>query len=129
MLAMIRRFSSIVHILHSGWDVIQLRRGSQPCSMIFVKFFYRSSESFFCRFDEATKHAFAGLYSGEIIMLELDNTGCKYVTTLKAHSGSVRALAWSPAQQMLFSGSFDHCVIVWDIGGKKGTAYELQGHQ
>ena len=28
-------------------------------------------------------------------------------------------------RQWLFSGSFDSLIIVWDIGGKKGTAYEL----
>ena len=31
--------------------------------------------------------------------------------------------------QLLFSGSYDHNVIVWDIGGRRGTTYELQGHK
>lgn len=44
-------------------------------------------------------------------------------------SGSVRALAWDAERQWLFSGSFDQSVIVWDIGGRRGTAYELQGHR
>ncbi|CAH2227897.1 jg26377, partial [Pararge aegeria aegeria] len=41
---------------------------------------------------------------------------------------SVRVLNWAPIPQLLFSGSFDQTIIVWDIGGQKGTAYELQGH-
>lgn len=28
----------------------------------------------------------------------------------------------------MYSGSFDNSIIVWDIGGGKGTALELQGH-
>ncbi|KOB70653.1 putative phosphoinositide-binding protein [Operophtera brumata] len=41
---------------------------------------------------------------------------------------SVRVLNWAAIPQLLFSGSFDQTIIVWDIGGQKGTAYELQGH-
>ena len=29
----------------------------------------------------------------------------------------------------LYSGSFDCSVFVWDIGGRKGTVYELHGHR
>lgn len=42
--------------------------------------------------------------------------------------GSVRALSWVAGPQLLFSGSFDQSVIVWDVGGRRGTVYELQGH-
>lgn len=80
------------------------------------------------RFDAQTKHAFVGDYSGQITMLKLDNNGVTVITTLKGHSGSIRSLAWDSERQMLFSGSFDHTVIVWDIGGQQGNAYELQGH-
>ncbi|KAF5303192.1 hypothetical protein FQA39_LY10105 [Lamprigera yunnana] len=80
------------------------------------------------QFDSQTKHAFVGDYSGHITMLELTNSGANFVTTLKGHSGSVRTLAWDFDRQMLFSGSFDQTVIVWDIGGQQGNAYELQGH-
>lgn len=62
-------------------------------------------------------------------MLKLSNNGVSVITTLKGHSGSVRTLSWDSERQMLFSGSFDQSVIVWDIGGQQGTAYELQGHQ
>lgn len=44
-------------------------------------------------------------------------------------SGGVTALCWDPVQRVLFSGSSDHSVIMWDIGGRKGTAIELQGHK
>lgn len=80
------------------------------------------------QYDSLSKHAFIGDYSGQIIMLKLDANGCSMVTTLKGHSGSVRALHWAAGPQLLFSGSFDKSVIVWDIGGRRGTAYELQGH-
>ena len=46
----------------------------------------------------------------------------------QGHNGSIRSLAWNVERQLLFSGSFDQSVIVWDIGGGKGTAFELQGH-
>ena len=44
-------------------------------------------------------------------------------------TGSVRSLAWDAQRSLLFSGSFDQSIIVWDIGGRQGTAFELQGHQ
>lgn len=44
-------------------------------------------------------------------------------------TGSVRSLAWDIHRSWLFSGSFDQSAIVWDIGGRKGTAFELQGHR
>ena len=43
-------------------------------------------------------------------------------------TGSVRALAWDPEKRLLFSGSFDESIIIWDIGGQQGTAFELHGH-
>lgn len=62
-------------------------------------------------------------------MLKVDGAGVKEITTFKGHTGSIRTLGWDPSQQRLFSGSFDQSVIVWDIGGQRGTAYELQGHR
>lgn len=80
-------------------------------------------------FDSQSKHAFIGDYSGVITMLKLDANQVTEITKLKGHSGSIRALEWDPSHQRLFSGSFDQCVIVWDIGGQEGTAYELNGHR
>lgn len=80
-------------------------------------------------FDSQSKFAFVGDYSGIITMLRLDPGGAHVFTSLKGHTGSIRALAWDSSNQRLFSGSFDQTVIVWDIGGRQGTAYELQGHQ
>ncbi|GAB6030951.1 WD repeat and FYVE domain-containing protein 2 [Chamberlinius hualienensis] len=81
------------------------------------------------QFDNQSKHAFVGDYSGHIFMLKVENNDCKLITTLKGHSGSIRCLAWDAEHQLLFSGSFDQIVIVWDIGGRQGNAYELQGHR
>lgn len=62
-------------------------------------------------------------------MLKLDNVGVNVITTLKGHSGSICALFWDSSSRQLFSGSYDQSVVAWDIGGRKGTAYELQGHR
>lgn len=76
-----------------------------------------------------TKHVFIGDASGQITMLKIEETGYKPITTLKGHSASIRCLCWDSGKQMLFSGGCDQVIICWDIGGKRGTAYELQGHQ
>ncbi|XP_069945318.1 WD repeat and FYVE domain-containing protein 2 isoform X2 [Cherax quadricarinatus] len=80
------------------------------------------------QYDAKSKHTFVGDYSGQITMLKLEETGPQVITVLKGHNGSIRSLAWDIDRQLLFSGSFDQSVIVWDIGGGKGTAFELQGH-
>ena len=87
---------------------------------------------------------FVGDYAGHITMLKVDeaiaqssigNSGgvvsgvIRYVTVLKSHQGSIRALTWDSQSQFLYSGSFDQQVIAWDIGGQCGTAYEMNGHQ
>ena len=35
----------------------------------------------------------------------------------------------SYCRNWLYSGSFDCSVFVWDIGGRRGTVYELHGHR
>uniref|UniRef100_A0A8K9UI06 FYVE-type domain-containing protein n=1 Tax=Oncorhynchus mykiss TaxID=8022 RepID=A0A8K9UI06_ONCMY len=80
------------------------------------------------QFDVETRHAFVGDYSGQVTILKLELDSCSLVTTFKGHTGNVTALCWDPVQRVLFSGSADHSIIMWDIGGGKGTAIELQGH-
>uniref|UniRef100_A0A4W5NLP2 WD repeat and FYVE domain containing 2 n=1 Tax=Hucho hucho TaxID=62062 RepID=A0A4W5NLP2_9TELE len=80
------------------------------------------------QFDVETRHAFVGDYSGQVTILKLELDSCSLVTTFKGHTGNVTALCWDPVQRVLFSGSSDHSIIMWDIGGRKGTAIELQGH-
>ncbi|KAE8744925.1 hypothetical protein FOCC_FOCC008425 [Frankliniella occidentalis] len=94
--------------------------------------------------DSLAKMIFVGDYAGHITMLKVDegvaqssigNSGgvvsgvIRYVTNLKGHTGSIRALTWDSNGQFLYSGSFDQQVIAWDIGGQCGTAYEMNGHQ
>ncbi|CAI9719886.1 repeat and FYVE domain-containing 2-like [Octopus vulgaris] len=79
-------------------------------------------------FDEQSKYAFVGDYSGHISVLKVKNNCFDLITTFKGHSGSVRSLSWDSSRKLLFSGSFDQSIIVWDIGGRRGTAFELQGH-
>ncbi|XP_062521405.1 WD repeat and FYVE domain-containing protein 2-like [Corticium candelabrum] len=80
------------------------------------------------QFDAESQHAFVGDYSGAIHVIKLEKRSLTIVTTLKGHSGSVRAMAWDHERRLLFSGSYDQTVIVWDIGSQKGTAFELNGH-
>uniref|UniRef100_UPI00358F46A9 WD repeat and FYVE domain-containing protein 2-like n=1 Tax=Myxine glutinosa TaxID=7769 RepID=UPI00358F46A9 len=81
------------------------------------------------QFDVESRYAFVGDYSGQISVLKIDGMTCSTISTLKGHTGSVYALCWDPIQKLLFSGSSDNSVIVWDIGGQKGLAIELQGHR
>ncbi|XP_068685348.1 uncharacterized protein [Montipora foliosa] len=80
------------------------------------------------QFDADSKHVFVGDYGGHISVIKLENNSPSLVTTLNGHSGNVRALAWDPEKRLLFSGSFDESIIIWDIGGQQGTAFELHGH-
>lgn len=80
------------------------------------------------QFDDESKHTFVGDYSGTITIIRVSDNGHQLITCLNGHSGSIRSLAWDKSKKLLFSGSFDQSIIVWDIGGNKGTAFELQGH-
>ncbi len=41
----------------------------------------------------------------------------------------ITSLSWEPKKKFLFSGSYDKTIICWDIGGGKGTSYDLEGHK
>ncbi|XP_024141878.1 WD repeat and FYVE domain-containing protein 2 isoform X1 [Oryzias melastigma] len=81
------------------------------------------------QFDVETRHAFVGDQSGQVTILKLEQDRCSLVTTFKGHTGNITALCWDPIHRMLFSGSTDQSIIMWDIGGRTGTAIELQGHK
>ena len=80
-------------------------------------------------------------------LLRLTGTSPQLVSKLSAHTGQssyrspipfsrlswigslpgpVTDLTWDAVTQQLFSSSADNLVIMWDIGGKKGQAYELK---
>ncbi|XP_013069736.2 WD repeat and FYVE domain-containing protein 2-like isoform X1 [Biomphalaria glabrata] len=118
---------------------------------------YQANAMCLClEYDEQSKYVFIGDYSGQVAVLKLKDSSFDFIVTLKGHAvsflnfrrdlsktpapglsalrlliglGSIRCLSWDPDKQLLFSGSFDQSVIVWDIGGRKGTAFELQGHK
>jgi len=81
------------------------------------------------QFEIESKFVFVGDYSGNIHILRLlsDNTA-NVVSKLSAHTGSISDLCWDRSRQFLYSASTDSLIIVWDIGGKRGTCYELSGH-
>ncbi|KAM7350961.1 WD repeat and FYVE domain containing 2 isoform 3-T3 [Cochliomyia hominivorax] len=81
------------------------------------------------QFDALAKYAFIGDCAGQITMLRCDVQGVQLTTTFKGHTASIRCLKWVEGPQLLFSGACDHSVVVWDVGGKRGTIYELQGHK
>lgn len=126
------RVTNVIFAKHSGW-ILSCSRDKTFC--------YHSTETgnriggytfeaWCCglQYDALSRHAFIGDQAGQITMLKVENNGATLVTVLKGHTGSVRDLFWAAGPQLLFSGSFDQSVIVWDIGGRRGTAYELQGH-
>lgn len=80
------------------------------------------------QFDIQSNYVFCGLQNGEISVLKIDKDNCQSITSLKGHSASTNSLFWDGTAQILYSGSTDKSIIMWDIGSKKGTAYELQGH-
>ncbi|KAH8377861.1 hypothetical protein KR093_007506 [Drosophila rubida] len=80
------------------------------------------------QFDALAKYAFVGDQAGQITMLRCDVSGVQLITTFKGHTAGIRCLRWVEGPQLLFSGACDQSVIVWDVGGKRGTIYELQGH-
>lgn len=96
-----------------------------------MKIFLFFLKSIICtiRYDSQAKYVFIGDAGGQITMLRLDTSGAAFVTTFKGHTGSIRSLSWVAGPQLLFSGSCDQSVIVWDVGGRRGTVYELQGHK
>lgn len=81
------------------------------------------------QFDTQSLCVFVGDYSGQIAVLKISRTSFELLTVLKGHTGSIRSLSWDSERSLLFSASFDQVVVVWDIGGQRGTAFELQGHR
>ncbi|XP_075057942.1 WD repeat and FYVE domain-containing protein 1 isoform X1 [Mixophyes fleayi] len=80
------------------------------------------------QYDEDTKYAFVGDFSGQVTLLKLEDNACSVISTLKGHEGSISCLYWDPVQRYLFSGSSDQSIILWDIGGRQGRTIILQGH-
>ncbi|VDM71818.1 unnamed protein product, partial [Strongylus vulgaris] len=91
---------------------------------------------------------FIGDHGGNVVVLRLSGDTAQMVSKLSAHtgcfawiyivclcvkltmealfSGPVSSLAWNRVKEILYSGSHDNLVIMWDIGGKRGEAYELK---
>jgi len=81
------------------------------------------------QFDSHSCYAFMGDRGGEIHVFKLSENSLKPVTILKGHSGGILSLTWDEERKLLFSGSADQSIIIWDIGGQKGSAVELHGHR
>ena len=102
----------------------------------FIIFLYRSPFSniiflhFVFRFDVATNCLFIGDANGRITLLSFaksrDFSSYELIRQLHGHSKCVTSMCWDSVTSRLISSSADNAVILWDIGGGKGTAYELQ---
>lgn len=80
-------------------------------------------------FDSPSRHCFVGCANGLIEFLKLTDNKCEYKSTLTGHSTNITCLSWDPKRQFLFSSSYDKEIICWDVGGQKGTTYDLEGHK
>ena len=67
-----------------------------------------------------------GLSNGTIIIQNMD-TGVEYIIT-EAHSLCITALAISPDNHTLVSGSIDHRIKIWTIGSSAEPPVILLGH-
>jgi len=81
------------------------------------------------QYDELSHYVFCGLSNGEISVIKIDKSDGKSVAPLKGHSSAVNCLCWDSENEILYSGSNDKSIILWDIGSKSGRAIELQGHK
>lgn len=79
-------------------------------------------------YDSESEYAFVADYSGMINVLKLSDSGHSHITTLQGHQNSIRTMAWDQERRLLFSGGFDKVIVIWDIGSRQGSAYELTGH-
>ncbi|KAF7232358.1 hypothetical protein EG68_10909 [Paragonimus skrjabini miyazakii] len=83
-------------------------------------------------YDAGSHYLFVGDASGRVTLLSFTQSGsqgdCRVIRELCAHGQAVTCLSWDSANSRLFSCSADHRVILWDIGGAKGAAMELQSH-
>ncbi|PAA60157.1 hypothetical protein BOX15_Mlig024271g1 [Macrostomum lignano] len=81
------------------------------------------------QYDHPTRYAFLSDQSGVVTILRLTENSLELINVLKGHSAAVTDLAWDARRNQLYSASQDNAVIMWDIGGGEGKAYELQAHR
>lgn len=83
------------------------------------------------QYDSKSNTVFVGDYSGGVNILKYkkDSSTLNELAYVVGHNGSVRSLLWEPSIGMLFSGSFDKKIVMWDIGGGKGEHFDLCAHK
>ena len=85
---------------------------------------------FILRFDVSTNCLFIGDANGRITLLSFaksrDLSSYEFIRQLHGHTKCVTSMCWDSVTSRLISSSVDNSVILWDVGGGKGTAYELQ---
>eukprot|EP00035_Acanthoeca_spectabilis_P022150 m.442263 g.442263 ORF g.442263 m.442263 type:complete len:468 (-) comp18777_c0_seq1:137-1540(-) len=82
-------------------------------------------------YDPSAPNIFVGDYGGRVHVLKLakDTRKIQLIAALEGHSGSIRDVEWVRDIGMLFTGSHDKTVIMWDIGKCKGEFFTLRGHK
>ncbi|CAB4059325.1 WDFY2 [Lepeophtheirus salmonis] len=81
-------------------------------------------------YDEQDKYVFIGDVSGIITVCKLSGgNGVQLIILLKAMEEVFKPYYGMERKGWLYSCGFDCSVFVWDIGGRKGTVFELYGHK
>lgn len=80
------------------------------------------------QYDASSSYMFIGDSSGQITVLKLQNNTLEKVTILKRHTATVQCMTIDKERHLLFSGSHDMSIIVWNIKSASFSAFELHGH-
>eukprot|EP00038_Savillea_parva_P006553 m.164456 g.164456 ORF g.164456 m.164456 type:complete len:470 (+) comp12426_c0_seq1:249-1658(+) len=82
-------------------------------------------------YDSSAPNIFVGDYGGRVHVLKVakDTQKIQLIAALEGHKGSIRCIQWVRDIGMLFTGSYDKTVIMWDIGKCKGEFFTLRGHK
>jgi len=65
---------------------------------------------------------YAGCYSGDILVFNLNNNILSLAHVITGHQGSVRCLQYIKDRQIVISGGFDHSAAIWNVPGTPSTA-------
>lgn len=72
---------------------------------------------------------FIGDFTGSIFVCKINQKEeIQFITNLKGHENSVQSLHWDKSMNLLFSGSFDNTIRVWEINGAESEAYKCLAH-
>eukprot|EP00036_Acanthoecidae_sp_10tr_P010475 CAMPEP_0182924970 /NCGR_PEP_ID=MMETSP0105_2-20130417/8057_1 /TAXON_ID=81532 ORGANISM="Acanthoeca-like sp., Strain 10tr" /NCGR_SAMPLE_ID=MMETSP0105_2 /ASSEMBLY_ACC=CAM_ASM_000205 /LENGTH=472 /DNA_ID=CAMNT_0025062797 /DNA_START=72 /DNA_END=1490 /DNA_ORIENTATION=+ len=81
-------------------------------------------------YDDKGPNIFVGDYGGRVHVLKLDkHQQIVPIVPLEGHSGSIKTVLWVRSEGMLYTGSTDKTIRMWDIGSCKGECFVLRGQK